>query len=235
MLRAVLFDLDGTLLDIDLGSFFNEYFAVLAPTLADLTGPSITADEAVQAVLAATARMDAPHPGATNAEIFDDAFAEMTGVRISEPSNTERLERFYLDAFPALGKDHGPMPGGREAYRAARALGLKVALATNPIFPRLAIVERLRWAGFTADEFDFVTDYETMEATKPDLRYYRDIATALGVSPDECLMVGDDPVLDLSAADTGMRTYLARSEHRATADWHGSLDDLACLLPRLAS
>jgi HAD superfamily hydrolase (TIGR01549 family) len=137
--------------------------------------------------------------------------------------------------FPGLRGEFGPMPGARRALETSLGLGLKVAIATNPIFPRSAVDERLRWAQVADIEVDVVTSYENMHATKPHAAYFAEVAELLGVEPSECLMVGDDRQLDMSAADLGMRTFYAGRGSRILADWCGTLNDLAELLPRLAA
>ena len=47
-------------------------------------------------------------------------------------------------------------------------------------------------------------------------------------------MVGDDRSLDMPAADLGMRTFYVGRSKGVPADWSGTLEDLADLLPRLA-
>ncbi len=145
MIRAVLFDLDGTLLDIDIDSFLREYFSALGPVLAQLAG---TADPAVaiRAILASTDTMCEPHAGRTNRDVFHERFRALTGVDLDEPETAGAVRRFYAEVFPTLQRTHGPRPGGSAAVGAAREAGLAVALATNPIFPRAAIDERMRWA-----------------------------------------------------------------------------------------
>jgi FMN phosphatase YigB (HAD superfamily) len=115
----------------------------------------------------------------------------------------------------------------------ALELGLAVGIATNPIFPRIAVEHRLSWAGLGDLEFGVVTAYEEMYACKPHPDYYRQTATMLGVSPTECLMVGDDRALDMPAADVGMRTFYVGDDPDAPADLRGDLEGLAELLPRL--
>jgi HAD superfamily hydrolase (TIGR01549 family) len=116
---------------------------------------------------------------------------------------------------------------------AARNLGLRVAVATNPIFPRIAVDHRIAWAGLDGIDFDLVTTYEHMRACKPQADYFVQVADELDVDPAECLMVGDDPRLDMPAADVGMRTFYVGSGNRVAADYRGTLTDLAALLPRL--
>jgi HAD superfamily hydrolase (TIGR01509 family) len=201
--------------------------------VAGLLGEDREQAEALAAVIAGTEAMSAPHPGLTNRDVFNDVFREMTGVDLAESAASSAIDAFYDHEFPALRATHAPCAGARRAVDTARDLGLAVALATNPIFPRKAVRERAEWAGFALDEFDLVTTYEVMEACKPQPTYYRSVAERLDVSPADCVMVGDDPVLDLAAADVGMKTFYVGPRMQVTADWRGSLDDLADLLPRI--
>jgi FMN phosphatase YigB (HAD superfamily) len=92
----------------------------------------------------------------------------------------------------------------------AGQLGLQVVIATNPLFPRTAIEQRMQWGGVGVDRFDYdlVTAYENCRATKSHEAYYRDIVAFLGRRPEECLMVGDNWGCDIAcAARTGIRGY----------------------------
>lgn len=215
MIKAVLFDLDGTLLDIDLNRFLSEYFAVLGPTISELTGKRLSPSAALQAVLASTEAMNAPHAPRSNQAIFEERFEQLTGVDLAEASAQRVLERFYRVNFPGLRHTSGPKPCAAQAVRAVRDRGLKTALATNPIFPLDAIRERARWAGLELDWFDHVTSYETSTACKPRSEYFSETALRLGVDPVQCLMVGDDPALDLPARDVGMHVVLVGSPRDA--------------------
>lgn len=233
MLRGVLFDLDGTLLDIDLEGFLSEYFAALGPVVASVVGADASTESALQAVVEATNAMYRSHPGETNQATFNRVFAETTGARLDEESAADAVDRFYRETFPSLQGAHGPREGARDAVVAAKARGFEVVLATNPIFPRTAIVERLRWAGFDPSEFAAITSYETMESCKPMPTYFRQAARMAGLSPSECLMVGDDPVLDAAAADVGMRVFYVGAPPVPAVDWSGSMRELTSLLERL--
>jgi len=229
-----LFDLDGTLLDIDVSVFLREYFAALGPVIAAMAGTPDPRD-ALSAIVASTDTMCEPHPGRTNREVFHERFLELTGVDLDEPESARRVERFYAETFPSLGKAHGPQPGGATAVLAAHASGRAVALATNPIFPRSAVDERMRWAGLEQAWFRVVTSYENMRACKPQVEYFEQTAEMLGIEPEECLMVGDDPTLDFGAARIGMRTFYVGTDPDVDSTWRGTLSDLALLLERLES
>jgi len=233
VLSAVLFDLDGTLLDIDLDPFLNDYFAVLAPVVADVLGHDPEDSTGLRAVIAATESMSGIHVGQTNRDAFNAEFERLTGTDLRAPELQALLDSFYAQTFPKLRGSTEPLPGAVEAVETALGLGLKVAIATNPIFPICAVRERMRWAGLEHSGVHVVTAYEEMCATKPHATYYTQTAELLGVDPRTCIMVGDDRVLDMSAADIGMRTFYVGDGSTPACDWSGSLDQLADLLTRL--
>ena len=80
MIDAVLFDLDGTLLDIDIEGFLRRYFAVLGPAMAPLLGDAADPRVALAAVISGTEAMQSDHPGRTNMDVFVERFFAETGV-----------------------------------------------------------------------------------------------------------------------------------------------------------
>jgi FMN phosphatase YigB (HAD superfamily) len=74
-----------------------------------------------------------------------------------------------------------------------------------------------------------------MHAAKPHPAYFLEVAALLGVDAGCALMVGDDRVLDMTAADVGMRTFYVGGGSAPAADFTGSLEDVVALLPRLVS
>ena len=233
LLKAVLFDLDGTLLDIDLDAFLREYFVALGPVVAEVLGHGDPRD-GLSVVISGTEAMSLPHPGLTNREAFNACFHRLTRADLDLEAYALPFERFYRDVFPGLRKDFGPAAGARRAVELSLELGLQVAIATNPIFPRSAIDERMRWAGIDDLDVSVVTAYENMHSTKPHAAYFLETAGLLTVEPASCLMVGDDRTLDMPASDVGMRTFYVGGDAGVPADWSGTLEDLVDLLPRLA-
>lgn len=231
-MRAILFDLDGTLLDLDLHGFLERYFSALSRVIARVIDED-RVEEAMTAINDATIAMMQPHPGVTNREVFNAHYLSATGVDLE--AHAAVFDGFYEEEFPHLRGAARPAPGALEAVRTAREHGMRVAIATNPIFPRRAIDHRLDWAGIDSDLYDAVTSYECMTACKPLPAYYREVTQMLGVEPADCLMVGDDPVLDMGAADVGMSTFYVGPGTPAHATYRGSLTELADLIGRLAS
>lgn len=202
-LKAVLFDLDGTLLPMDMDKFIKTYFGGLAKRMAPF---GYRPDELVNAIWAGTAAMVKNRGEKTNEAVFWDKFAEIfgEGARGHEPE----FARFYEEDFDSIRAVCGFDESARSVIDRLRETPLKLALATSPIFPAAATERRIRWAGLEPELFDCVTTYENSRRAKPNPDYYRDVAAALGVKPEECLMVGNDVSEDMAASEVGMRVFL---------------------------
>ena len=79
---------------------------------------------------------------------------------------------------------------------------MEVVIATNPLFTRIALEQRLKWANIPVSEFNYslVAAFEVMHAAKPHPEYYHEILDHLGGKPEEGLMVGDDWERDIAPA-----------------------------------
>lgn len=204
MLKAVLFDLDGTLLPIDLDAFYKEYFRLLCTKLAGIgyTDPKLLVKTVMQGV-GAVERNDG---SMLNEELFWSVF-HRTYEGTAEESRRE-LSEFYRGEFQGVKSICGNNPDAARAVRRIRELGLKTAVATKPIFPDEAIVSRIEWAGLRVDDFEYFSSYEKCRYCKPNEMFYREVADAIGVDPCECLMVGNDVDEDLVAEKIGMKVFL---------------------------
>ncbi len=230
-MQGILFDLDGTLLDINIDAFLERYFVALSQAVTSLVSSPEEHEGAMRAIHDATGAMMRLHPGETNRETFYRVFESLTAIDL----NTEWhvFEEFYHDVFPTLRNGIGPAKGARASLEAARECGLKIAVATNPIFPMSAIEHRMSWAGIQPQDVDAITSYETMLACKPHAEYYRQTCEMIGISPTECLMVGDDRMLDMPASSIGIRTFYVGRDSETPTDYRGDLSALAEALPRL--
>jgi HAD superfamily hydrolase (TIGR01549 family) len=95
-----------------------------------------------------------------------------------------------------------------EVLKELKQMGLRLVIASNPIYPRIAMEKRLCWVKVDPDDFELITHMENMNFVKPDADYYLQICNMLGVLPENCLMVGNDPESDMAAAGINIRTYL---------------------------
>jgi FMN phosphatase YigB (HAD superfamily) len=219
--------MDGTLLDIDINELIAVYFAALAPVIA----PILKTDErtAIKLVGGGVEAMMTPHEG-PNKEVFDAYLKDMTGVDLGDPQYECTIDTFYQEVFPTLQGNARPVDGASDAIAACRNRGLPIGIATQPIFPARAIMARLDWAGLSDCDLPIVSTYENSFATKPHLSYFEQMAQRIGVDPSRCIMVGDDPQLDMSAALLGMKTFYVGTDPDVACTWRGTLRDLIDLI-----
>ena len=203
MFKAVLFDLDDTLLHNNMDIFLPRYFRLLTRKMASIIPPQ----KLVESVMASTEAILAPnHPHKTNEEVFWEDFER----RIGHPKGElmPLFKEFYANEYRQLREIVRPKPEAREIVSLALGLGFQVVIATNPLFPRVAVEERMRWAGIADLPFTLVTTLENMHYCKPHPEYYHEVLQKLGRQPQECLMVGNSLEEDIvPAKKVGLSTY----------------------------
>ena len=228
-LEAVLFDLDGTLLSVDINVFLDHYIRALTAHVAHLVPP----DQFVSCLMTGTGVMIANDGRDTNQAVFAQAFFPCVGRSLQELEPV--FNDFYANEYPKLRRYTRRKPEARLAVQAAFDRGYDVVIATNPLFPLTAVQQRMEWAGVTGFPYRLVTTYENSRAAKPNLLYFEHVLDAIGRSPEACLMVGDED-LDMVAAHLGCSTFLvpsARTElDSATPEptYRGPLADVVALL-----
>lgn len=206
MIKAILFDMDGTLLPMDMDVFIGAYFSELARKAAPY---GYDKDKLIDAVWKGTGAMVRNDGSSSNDEVFWRVFAKQCGERAYEDKHI--FDDFYANEFHNVRPSCGFDPNALRAVNAAKATGAKVALASNPIFPLVAQKNRARWAGIDPEIFDLVTGYENSRFCKPSPGYFSDIASELGVKCEECLIIGNDVDEDMCAAKLGMSVFLVTS------------------------
>lgn len=205
MIKAVLFDLDGTLLPMDQEVFVKTYFKALAKKLAPLGYDPQKLVDAIWTGTAAMVKNDGTKP---NEDAFWVTFAGIFGEKVY--GDKAVFEDFYRNEFDCAKEVCGYTELAAEAVKAVKEKGLRVALATNPIFPAIATQKRIAWAGLTPEEFELYTTYENSKYCKPNTEYYKAILEQMQLAPEECLMVGNDVAEDMVAATIGMNVYLLK-------------------------
>ena len=200
--RAILFDLDDTLLGNEMGSFLPAYFGALTQSF-----PETPPQQFTEALMKGTRAMIAnTNPTRSLITVFTEKFYPLLNAKAEEWE--PRFAAFYRKQFPQLRGVTRPRPAARPLLKWASAAGYEVVIATSPLFPRAAIEERLRWAGLEDVPFARLTSYETSHFSKPHPEYLAEILAHLGRRPEEALMIGNDWEQDIApAAALGMASY----------------------------
>ncbi len=232
--KAILYDMDGTLVPMDMKEFTDGYFRLLAKRLAPY---GIAPDKLIASVWHGTAAMVKNDGRMTNMEVFWDCFLKETGV--TDESIKEVCDDFYAKEFVQAKIFTQDNPLAAEAVRISRSKVPIVALATNPLFPMVGQITRMSWVGLKPEDFDLVTSYESDNYCKPNPRYYETVCERLGVQPSDCLMIGNDEEEDMYACTSiGMDAYLVTDTMIASKEhpWSGpkgTFNDLIMMLKEL--
>ena len=234
MTVTLLLDLDDTLLQNDFRQFMPAYLKLLSKHLSRYVSPEKT----IRELLAATeVMMRNARPDRTLEETFDAIFYPALGLEKS--SVRPVIEDFYANIFPTIKSVTAPRPDAARLIAYALQKGHHLAIATNPLFPRTAIVQRLAWAGFPPAEYPFllVPSYDTFHFAKPNQAFFAELLGQIGWPNEPVVMVGNDPELDLKpAARIGLATFWVTREPASAhsdgfkPDRPGTLDDLVTWL-----
>ncbi len=222
----LLFDLDDTLLGTNLDVFLPAYFKKLTLHMSKWVPP----DQFINALLRSTQIMYASKSTKlTLEEIFSENFYPALGI--SQKELESELEYFYDEVFPSLQSLTTPRPEAVDLVEWAFAQGWNVAIATDPLFPRKAILHRLRWAGLAPEKYPFtlISDYQSFHFAKASVSYYPEFLAQMGWVDGPVLMVGDSLERDvIPSRKAGLPVFLLRNERDTSANgfMNGNFSDL---------
>ena len=204
MIKLVLFDLDGTLLPMNQELFTQNYMGALANFA--FPNDEEKRKRIIKAVWYGVSAIVKNDGSKTN----EDAFWQAFGTVSEDFASYERsyFDIFYDRDFNAVLECCGYNKKAADTLRLTKSLGIRAALATNPIFPAAATYARIKRAGLSPDDFEFITTYENSSYSKPNPNYYRELMARFPYKPEECLMVGNDVGDDMVAKEVGMKVFL---------------------------
>lgn len=224
MIKNIMFDMDGTLIDCNAKVFIPVYVKAIRDAFGEPLGGII----AKVAISGAQVMVD--NDGSrTNRE----AFLEYAKPRIPMPMDEfERvMTEFYENDYTAVASVIKQKPAMINAVSALKAKGIKLIVTTNPVFPLAALLFRLRCGGYDPAMFDFVTSYETSSYAKPSPDYYTETLRRLSMDPANTLIVGNDEKEDVeSGKAAGMLAYYLtdapiHADGETSPDFSGSSED----------
>lgn len=235
MIKAVLFDLDGTLLPMDQDIFVKSFSGSLAKKME--TEKNYDGKLFAKAVWGSIAAMTANDGSMTNEERFWQTYCSVMGSEGRK--DEEDFLCFYENEFQQTKDVCGFDKRADEIIKLVKSKGLIPVLATNPLFPKVSTESRVKWAGLDKEDFALITTFEDYSYCKPNLEYYKEILTKLNLKPEECVMVGNDVGEDMIAGQLGMKTFLLtdciinKKDEDISAYPNGSFDQLKEFIEKL--
>lgn len=232
-ITTVLFDLDGTLLSVDMYKFIPAYLNRLAESI----DPTIDRQQFVDTMIDRTMELLRSDDGSQTNEEFFLSVAQQD-FQLTPEQFSSGIRRFCRDRLGELQPLVTSFPLARQLIQCCQTLGFEVVIATNPVFPRPVVDARLEWAGIGDFDYRLVTSFENSCYCKPNPNYFRDILDEIGAVAGNCLMVGNDTEHDLSATTLGITTFLVDTwlidrGSSFVADYRGSHLDLYRFLGQL--
>ena len=233
-MRDLLFDLDGTLLPMVQDEFANSYFMQLSKKFR---GTGVDADKLLKTIEKGLMGMVLNNGRNTNEEVFWQIFERE--MKMKKVDIIDRFDEFYLNEFNEIITSTSPTGVAKEIIDIAKKKGLRLFLATNPLFPRQATLNRIRWAGLNPEDFLDITTYENSHFCKPNVKYFQEIIRRNDIDLDSALMIGNEVNEDLSISSLGVKTFLVtdclenKHELELTSDFQGTLKDLKTFIIEL--
>ncbi|MBR6800368.1 MAG: HAD family hydrolase [Eubacteriaceae bacterium] len=203
MIKAILFDLDGTLVPMDQRIFVEDYIKKMAEHMAPY---GYTFEEINTVMWKGTEAMVKNDGSRSNYDAFWETAEKFLGKRAID--DIPKFDEFYVEKFDKVKEVCGYEEKAAQTVRKLRNDGYTIILATNPIFPRKATEWRIKWLGMEPEEFDLYTTYENSFFSKPNPKYYEEILSEFALKPEECLMVGNDTRDDMVTRKMGMKVFL---------------------------
>ncbi|WP_291288436.1 HAD family hydrolase [Enorma sp.] len=232
MLKAVAFDMDDTLLSINLSAFIAVFLRDEARLLADISRKNpLSAFAGLVGVLRdLNSNVRDADDARTNRAFFDEEIERRMGIPLADPVIADAFKFFEREVLPHCNDPvigARPRAGAHQAVELLLERGMRIALLTNPSFSRSCIECRMAWGDMLDMPFELVTCMENSTRCKPSPRYYLEAIGALGLEPEEVLMVGNDPKRDFPVPDCGIQTAYVGIGSPDRALWSGSMEAFA--------
>lgn len=198
MIKAILFDIDNTLYSFD---------AAHAPAMEALFGYArehlgmdreVFTREVMLAAEDVKAHLDADCAALHNRTMRFQVMLERNGLSLTHAAP---MGEIYWDT---LLRHAEPNPGSLSCLKKLKAQGYILGIGTDmTIVYQLKKLEKLQMLPF----FDFIVSSEEANAEKPAGKLFSLCAMKAGVSPEECLFIGDSLKKDvLGPRAIGMRS-----------------------------
>ena len=206
MLKAVLFDLDGTLLPMNEEPFIKKYLGLLSLRMEDKGYPR---DLFIKTLWDGTKNMYLNDGSKTNEEVFWDTVVSVFGK--DSLNDKDYLDEFYTNEFLETKTECGDNPLAKPIVKFVKDNNLLCILSTNPLFPRVATKSRMGFVNLEESDFDYYSYYENSKFTKPNPKYFQEILDKFNLKSDEVILFGNNTYEDGECTlQLGIKTYIVK-------------------------
>ena len=232
-MKTILFDLDGTLLPMDVQKFMFQYKISLEKHFSTLHSEANLFEKVMSSVKHVVKDQG---PLTNDIKFFDHFFRDL---KVSKDNYLEHFDLFYKTNFEEVKTSTSSSETMIEAIKILKSKGYDLMILTNPIFPMVANQKRIQWAGLDINDFKYVSSFEKNTACKPFLKFYEEVLEINALNSDEVLMVGNDAQEDLVVQKLGIKTFLInnhlinREASLPYTDYSGSYDDFKSFVEAL--
>lgn len=201
MIRAIIFDLDGTLVQTERLKAIS-----YARAAVDLCPHDLRETDVIDAFkdVVGLSRREVAETLIARFHLEEEARARMAEFGVSTP--WQAFVQVRLRHYDALLADPETLranqwPHNVSLLEMARGAGCKTALATMSHCPQVQrVLDILDWQG----KFDFIATRDDVESGKPDPGIYRLVSSELNIPPPACLVIEDSPAGVQAALAAGM-------------------------------
>ena len=195
MIKAIFFDLDGTLLPMDEGKFEKIYFGSLCQHLVPY---GYNPQQVLTSILTGVEAMMRNESGLSNEDIFWLTFNKCIGRDCT--GDKPIFEEYYKTKFSQTKDACGYTTFSKEIVDFCRKNFDILVLSTNPLFPSIATETRMGYVGLKPSDLDFVTTYENFGYCKPNPKYFIELMKKFNLKPEEVLVIGNNTLEDCECA-----------------------------------
>lgn len=201
MIKNILFDMDGTLINTIQDKHNEKYFTEIAKTFFehDLDG-----NKAIETLFKALNMMENNNGDCTNKEIiyklFNDNFENLDIDRL--------FNNFYETKYDNVKDCVFKEDIAVKAINLLKDKGYNLILATNSYFPIEAVKKRLSWGNIDSNVFSYITTFDNSNYSKPNINYYKQIIEKNNLNIGETIMFGNDLKDDFIIEKMGIPCYI---------------------------
>lgn len=147
----------------------------------------------------------------TSSSILESLIQDLSlGTEIPYLKIQYHLDQFYKKDFEKLLKFFYPLKGSKILIENLLQEGYKLAIVTNPVWPKTCNQKRVELLGLNLNSFELITHSENMRALKPSPLFYLDCLSLLCAKPEECYLIGDSFKKDYPATFCGIDVFLLK-------------------------